>query len=444
MGSHTCRNWNRNTRPACPDSCSVPEAQYYPALQQAWQDQRQTAAISFTTVIFAQNIARSQACSKYDSRIFSTDPAMAPPHRSRNLKKGDLVNLLKPAKPTLLSESTRVTAMAPKINSISWSPTGTLIATCTGPNIRVWNSERPNVKSSIELRNAHPKQPQEGAPPARSGASGETVERVAFAPTMEGVLASCGMDGTVRLFDVRAPGAATAMAGKGTPLADCKVGGECAFLTWHPNGQEMLVGRRDDVIHSVDLRWMPSINDMPTFSMEAEKKLERDKNLVLYGMSFSNSGREVFAGTNDGSVLVLDYPSMSVLTTLSGHPGPCYTAAHSPIGAYVAVGSADATISLWDTHNWISTHTLATTSQQTSVRDLSFSFDGQYLIAGAGSDNKDGAPGLNIYHVDLGEVVHTVETTSAPSQVAWHPNRYWMAYAGDPGGLKIVGSGSIP
>lgn len=57
MGSHTCRNWNRNTRPAVPDCFSVPEAQYYPALQQAWQDQRQTAAISFTTVIFAQNIA---------------------------------------------------------------------------------------------------------------------------------------------------------------------------------------------------------------------------------------------------------------------------------------------------------------------------------------------------------------------------------------------------
>jgi len=362
---------------------------------------------------------------------------MAPPVRSRPIRKNDFPTFFKPLKPVLFSESTsaRPGLLAPRIGAISWSPTGSLVASCTATSIRIWNPERPNIKSSTELRNAHPKG---GA--AYGSASGDIVEKIAFCPTTEGVLASTGHDGMVRLWDVRTPGGAAVAGGKGTPLADCRVGNEGHFLTWHPSGREMLVGRKDDVIHSVDMRRMVDFDGSAKYDLEATERSPAKDKSVYYVMAFSNSGRELFATTHEGPVKVFDYPSMSLLHTLSGHAAQTYTVQQSPTGTYLAVGGADGVVSLWDTHTWFCANAL--TAHTASVKDVSFSFDGTYVAAGSGNDAKDGSPGMEIYHADTGDVVHTIDTVNPVTYVAWHPTRYWIAYAGDPGGLKLVGPGS--
>ncbi len=398
--------------------------------------QRQTGQPNFTSV---SGYLRRDSTNKLPATMAPTSSI-----RSRPLKKADFALFIKPLKPTLYADAPPppprhgVVYSPPNIKSLSWSATGSLLATCTGANIRVWNAERgPNVKNSTELKNAHAKG---GVAFGSAGVNGDAVEKVAFSPSAEGVLASCGGDGMVRLWDVRAPGVVGAVgAGKGSPvLGGCKVGGEAAFLTWRPDGAEVLVGRKDDEVYSVDVRHLASSNGAAASGIEATKRLSHGKD-VLYEMAFSNTGREIFATANDGTVKILDYPSMAHLHTLSAHPAPCYTVQHSPAGNYLAIGSGDGTVSLWDTHCWLATHSLAAPNQTTSVRHLSFSWDGMYLVAGAGSDAKDGMPGLNVWHVDTGEVVHVVETQYATSQVAWHPSRYWIAYAGDHGGLKVVG-----
>ncbi|KAK4543628.1 hypothetical protein LTR36_005273 [Oleoguttula mirabilis] len=367
---------------------------------------------------------------------------MAPP-RYRGIKKNELSASVKLNKPLLFSESLgRPSGLVQKIGCVEWSPTGTLLATCTTATIRIWNAERPHVKSSTEIKNAHAKG---GVAFGAPGVSGETVEKIAFCPTVEGVLASSGRDGMVRLWDVRVPGGIANLGGRGTALADCRTGNEGTFLTWHPNGREMLLGRDDSRIYSVDVRQMSGADSTPAYTLEATERIHRgSSSTTYYQMAFSNTGREVFATTKGGPVKIFDYPSMSLLHTLTGHPETTYTVQQSPAGTYVAAGSADSTISLWDTHNWFCTHTLSSQSQSTSIKDISFSYDGAYLVAGSGDMARDVGGGMAIYHVDSGEVVHTVETINCPTFVAWHPTRYWIAYAGDPGGLKVVGgAGSV-
>ena len=88
---------------------------------------------------------------------------------------------------------------------------------------------------------------------------------------------------------------------------------------------------------------------------------------------------------------------------------------------------------LWDTSEWVCRRALD--QPVGAVRQVSFSWDGSYVVAGA-----EEGTGLDIAHVESGEYVHSV-TTSAPALcVAWHPSRYWIAYSGDAGGLKIVGA----
>ena len=292
------------------------------------------------------------------------------------------------------------------------------------------------MKSSTEIRNAH-----NGSFAGGPGGSGTQVEKAVFCPTMESVLASTGHDGGLRLWDVRVPGGA-AGGGKGTPLADCKIGDSGLFLTWRPNGMEMLVGTKDDVVHSIDMRRMMDFDSASNkWALDASVCTpDSGSSTRYYGMCFSNSGREVFATTGDGAVKILDYPSMSLLHTISGHTQATHVVQQSPRGEWLAVGGSDSLITLWDTYDWHCEHML--TAHTTAVRELSFSFDGAYIVAGSMTDARDGGSGVEVYHADSGEVAYTIETSNPVSVAAWHPLRYWVAYAGDPGGMKIVGPGS--
>lgn len=50
----------------------------------------------------------------------------------------------------------------------------------------------------------------------------------------------------------------------------------------------------------------------------------------------------------------------------------------------------------------------------------------------------DEGTGLELAHVETGEYIHSVKTSAPCPVVAWHPSRYYLAYA-DLGGLKIIG-----
>ena len=350
---------------------------------------------------------------------------MAPPKISRPLKKDQFPTTFKAIKPVLFSESGRPNNLPTNIRSISWSPTGNAIALSCSNYIRIWNPDRPNLKQSLELK---------------SGTPG-VVEKVAYCPTHEAILASTAADGMCRLWDARIQGGAVGV-GKGNKLADAKVGDTGLFLAWHPDGNEMLVGRKDDVVMAVDVRKLggtegPLGTGWELNSREATPVKEKTQ---LNAMAFSNSGHELFVTTGEGAVKIFDWPSLSPLYTLTAHTSASYAVQHSPAGNYIAVGGGDSMVTLWDTTHWHCAHTL--TAHAGSVRDLGFSFDGAYIATGSGSDNKDSSPGIEISHVDTGELVHTVDTTAPVSWVAWHPLRYWLAYAGDPGGLRIVGAGT--
>jgi THO complex subunit 3 len=55
-----------------------------------------------------------------------------------------------------------------------------------------------------------------------------------------------------------------------------------------------------------------------------------------------------------------------------------------------------------------------------------------YLIAGS-----DEGSNMEVIHVETGESYHTIKTSGPCPVVAWHPNRYHVAYT-DMSGLKII------
>lgn len=120
-------------------------------------------------------------------------------------------------------------------------------------------------------------------------------------------------------------------------------------------------------------------------------------------------------------------------------------------------------ISLWDTGDWVCRRTVSNTVGG-AVRGLSWSWDGRYVVGaseemghagGAGVSTGGGGEGathgLEIYHAETGEVVHTIGTgMSGVPAVEWHPSRYWLAYTQieetrqGKSSLKIVGAAGGP
>ncbi|KAF1817089.1 WD40 repeat-like protein [Eremomyces bilateralis CBS 781.70] len=281
------------------------------------------------------------------------------------------------------------------IRTLAWSPLGNFVATGAGDRtLRVWNPEKPSVRYSTELR-------------GHTGA----VEKVAWHPLKEAELASIGSEGVVRLWDVRS---------KDPMVGEVKIGSDGLTLVWSPDGEELLVGTKDDELHRIS---------RSTLSILSSQKQHSQTNQNI----FSWSGNEVFVTTGEGQVKILDYPSLDPLHTINAHTSSIFSIELSPPGTYLAIGGSDALISLWDTTDMICKRTLP--SCVGPVKSVSFSFDGSYIVGGSDEGNT-----IDIAHTETGEYVHSFDTQGGNQCVAWHPRSYVLAYSCEsPLGFRVVG-----
>ncbi|KAI0388808.1 WD40 repeat-like protein [Xylariaceae sp. FL0594] len=290
------------------------------------------------------------------------------------------------------------------IRTISWNPLGTYIATgCADKTLRVWNVDKPNVRQSTELRG-------HAAP----------IEKVAFNPTKELELCSVSSDGVVRFWDCKTRAVLNEVRGLG----------ETFTLAWHPHGECVVVGNKDNKL------WVISPTESTPISSHEQSTMTND-------ITFCWSGQRLFATTGEGKTRILSFPSFEPAYqfdykegpekefTLPGHTSSCITAELHPFNRYLATGGTDSLIALWETTEWNCVRTV--TKLTGPVRSISFSWDGLFLVGGS-----DEGTGLEITVSETGEHLCTYKTRSACPVVAWSPNRYALAYT-DQGSLKIIG-----
>ncbi|QKX55798.1 uncharacterized protein TRUGW13939_02896 [Talaromyces rugulosus] len=315
------------------------------------------------------------------------------------------------------------------IRTLAWNPTGQLIATgSANRTLRIWNPERANARYSTELRG-----------------HSAGIEKVLFNPVRDAELASCSSDGTVRFWDVRSK----------TCVSRLDVGGEAFTLSWSADGKVVIVGRKDDTLVPVSIESLSTPTIM-TNGATTEKATStyttlpsQPQNTQTNATTFSHHvptesapDLDFLATTGDGTVKIFSYPSFTLRHTLNAHSSACLALSLAPTARYLAVGGSDALISLWDTTDWVCRRTVSSEGSGT-IRDVSWSFDGRFLC---GASEEVGASGLEIFHAETGDSVHSIPvTTSGIPAVAWHPTRYWLAYSsmadsGNAGGLRIVGA----
>ena len=209
--------------------------------------------------------------------------------------------------------------------------------------------------------------------------SSGVVESVSLSPDRK-LLAVAAADGSLRLWDVAAPGHPVPVGG---PLV--KRSSEPLYtVAFSPDGTILAAAGAGRTISL----WNVSSPDHP---VRLGKPLAGPANTV-YSVAFSPDGKTLAAGSADDTVRLWDVSDPArpepLGVPLTGFSGYVQSVAFAPGGTVLAAGSADKTVRLWDIAN--PARPVALGKPLTGPRDIvtavAFSPDGRLLAAASQDD----------------------------------------------------------
>jgi WD40 repeat protein/energy-coupling factor transporter ATP-binding protein EcfA2 len=177
------------------------------------------------------------------------------------------------------------------------------------------------------------------------------------------VLATAGVDHTVRLWDVSDTYHPTALA---------TLTGDVVAMDFSPDGRTLAMASTDQLVRL----WDVADVRQPRASATLGRRM-------VYSVAFSPDGRTlVTTGSDQVARLwdVTDTRHPAELAPLTGHAGAVYSAAFSPDGHTLATAGADQLVRLWDVTDLRSPRERATLTGHTdTVWSVAFSPDGRTL-----------------------------------------------------------------
>eukprot|EP01134_Creolimax_fragrantissima_P003350 CFRG3350T1 len=271
-----------------------------------------------------------------------------------------------------------------RIRDVAWSNDHSQLASASADKtIKIW---KPLTERSSEI--------------CSLTGHGASVEHISWNPKNYNQLFSCSKDDTVRIWDTNS----------GTCTSKIGTKFENIFSAWSPDGKYIAFVRGDNVVTVLDVRKPDHPIHTKTFSDEANQ------------ISWDTTGEFLVIAMGSGLIQPILWPSFELVPPIKAHGGGCVSVAFDPKAKYMAVGSVDTQISLWDLKEMASLRTF--NYHPNTVVSLSFSFCGNYL-ASASDESKM----IDIVHMDAGESIHQIEADGMCGRVAWHPSKHFLAYS---------------
>ena len=158
----------------------------------------------------------------------------------------------------------------------------------------------------------------------------------------------------------------------------------------------------------------------------------------VFSVCWSPDGKYLASGSWDKTVKIWDAKSGEKLKTLAGHYDNVRSVSWSPDGKYLASGSADNTVIIWDAKSGEKLKTLA--GHYDNVYSVSWSPDGKYLASGSLNWGHVRCVGeLFIWDAKSGEKLKTLEGHSHTVwSVCWSPDGKYLASGAFIDGTVII------
>nr|CAL30216.1 HET-D [Podospora anserina] len=147
-------------------------------------------------------------------------------------------------------------------------------------------------------------------------------------------------------------------------------------------------------------------------------------------VAFSPDSKWVASGSDDHTIKIWEAATGSCTQTLEGHGGWVLSVAFSPDSKWVASGSADSTIKIWEAATGSCTQTLE--GHGGWVNSVAFSPDSKWVASG--SDDHT----IKIWEAATGSCTQTLEGHGGPvNSVTFSPDSKWVASGSDDHTIKI-------
>ena len=144
----------------------------------------------------------------------------------------------------------------------------------------------------------------------------------------------------------------------------------------------------------------------------------------INSVAFSPNGTYLALGSGDAKVRIYNTTTWSLIATLTEASNNVNSVAFSPDGTYLASGSEDNRVRIYNTATW---SVITTLSDGYKVKSVAFSPDGIYLASGSSySDNK-----VRVYNTTTWSLIATLtDATNNINSVAFSPNGTYLASGG--------------
>ncbi|ODV81616.1 WD40 repeat-like protein [Suhomyces tanzawaensis NRRL Y-17324] len=298
------------------------------------------------------------------------------------------------------------TSSSTEIILISINVTGSrLVASRTDKSLRIWRCLPDRASDPIIIEDAHTR----------------SVELVSWNPQTEHSFASVGRDEHIKIWKgLTGTLERQIKVEKGLGQAD----GACLKIVAYSNdGKVLAVVDRDStvLVYSVE----------QNYQKVAEFKIDEH----IYDLKWFNYNHGYFVlALNDGTLPVYALEDegwkISLKSTLTGHRSAATTVSVDPRGAFVAVGSNEGTLSIWNTATMLNTRVI--TGVDEAIACVDASRDGTYITA-----SYDRGSNTRVFEVESGEEVYEVQNSASGqltfASVVWFPNKTAFAYSSDHG-----------
>ena len=179
-------------------------------------------------------------------------------------------------------------------------------------------------------------------------------------------------------------------------------------------------GARRSALEAITLSYSPEAERALRQSWESNSGTLEGHSEDVWSVCWSPDGKYLASGSADYTLIIWDAKSGQRLKTLEGHSDRVNSVSFSPDGKYLASGSWDETVIIWDANSGEKLKILEGHSR--SVESVSFSPDGKYLASGS-SDKT-----VIIWDAKSGKELKTLEGHSNDvNSVSWSPDGKYLA-----------------
>ncbi|KAI9146257.1 WD40-repeat-containing domain protein [Paraphysoderma sedebokerense] len=290
-----------------------------------------------------------------------------------------------------------------KVHTLSWSIDGRYLASgSVDKTARIWSVERGfSSRDSTELR-GHT----------------DSVEQVVWHPIESHRLGTASGDAKVKFWDTRTSKTLHTVSTGNTGNIN---------MTWCQDGNYVAVGSKANTLSIIDTRTYQMVLSSPTKDAKelnecawdpwCRSRFIQTRGEVIQIYEFKTFCSSFGDENKEPQRKDEEKVDLELLAEIHAHTSNIYYSV----------------ISLFDANSYEVVRSMKYIEDH-PVRVLSFTHDGEFIAAATpGTD-------IPIWHVETGLPAYVIKETTAMGCVAWHPNKYLLAYAPD----QYYTSSSVP